>query len=131
MEFPLNNVLHDIILNFFCLLFEQEKEVIKEVVFAYCLLEKVGNLWVTRKNAINLISSSRAKRDKGIQNYEHCFGHVAILTNLLLSFSTSTKMYNELMERKEWKESIELSLECYNNTHPQPLFELTQSADSS
>src|ERR1700744_6554441 len=100
MEYPFNNILHDIILNFYCLLFEQDKEVIKEVFFGYGLLEKVGAIWVLRKNAINLLTTRASKAN---QNYEHCFGHIAILTNMLLSYSISTKMNSELIERKEWK----------------------------
>jgi hypothetical protein len=108
--------LHDIILSFFILLFEQDDTDVVIQIFNSGLLESIGNVWVNRN--CKLVE----KKENLINQYDCYFGHVATLSNMILYYSIA-KPTIALTERKEYKELIESNIDAYNLTHPRPLFQ--------
>src|SRR5690348_11333333 len=86
--YPMNNILHDIILNFFLLLCEQEEDVLMEIFVNSDILQKIGSIWkkfnlgstIPKNN--NLYSWPKIN-EKGKETFWCFFGHVAILTNMI------------------------------------------------
>lgn len=119
-DFPTNNIVHDIILNFFLLLCEQEEDVLMDIFVNTDLLQKIGSIWqkFTNNHEINcnkLYAWPKVKNDEGKDTFWCFFGHVAILTNMIIESVEEKPSLNELIEiSEEWKQYTEPYLDEYN-----------------
>lgn len=132
-DYPTNNILHDIVLNLFMLLCDQDDEdVLMDIFVNSDLLEKIGAIWskfcsdaaaalhgeASAPNAnpkkLNVYSWPSIVTDEGKSTFWCFFGHVAILSNMIAEICDKPAL-NELIDVSEmWKKYTEPNLDAYN-----------------
>jgi hypothetical protein len=134
-DYPTNNILHDIVLNLFLLLCEQDDEdVLMDIFVNSDLLEKIGSIWSkfcadavatlhdegtnsppdAGKPKPNIYSWPNIETEEGKSAFWCFFGHVAILSNMIAEICDKPAL-NELIDVSElWKKYTEPNLDSYN-----------------
>jgi hypothetical protein len=133
-DYPTNNILHDIVLNLFLLLCEQDDEdVLMDIFVNSDLLEKIGSIWSKfcaetfaveneangteqsqKKAKLNIYSWPNITTAEGKQTFWCFFGHVAILSTMISEICDKPSL-NELVDVSEmWKKYTEPNLDAYN-----------------
>jgi hypothetical protein len=133
LDFPSNNILHDIVLKIYMIVCELEEDALCEILLDSNLLDKIGEIWKlfcdnnseplsSSQNLISQfskrISTSQIiiKDNNGNRNRHYCFfGHIGILTNLLSEIATDMEGINEIVAVSNlWKTYVEPNIDSYN-----------------
>lgn len=112
-DYPYNNILHDLIVNVYVLLFEQDQDTLLEV-FEETLLKRIASIW------------------QNSDPHSPFRAHLATLSNIISEASEQKPFLDDILERcDEWQLIVEPNLSKYNLLHPRPKISEPLSISSS
>jgi len=126
-QFSTNNILHEIILQMLLLLCMGDVDDMMGVLVSTNLCDRLGEIWSLFGNSIFKDSNSHQlipalNIGQNGDRYFSYFGHVAIISNMIVDLSEERPCVLELIEVSEkWKDGIQTKLDEYNQLSFQTL----------